>query len=188
MAAVLFLRRCSQRVAAPQFHLPFRTIQTSKPSKQSMSTFWAWTTRAGVTFPSPRYSVAWTQEALLRCGVFAVTGTTALVFMRPVVRVITNEPEGSLINGPWTYRLTSLLLLSPVYAAVLCLVGTAAGRHVYFARMASKIWGRFLPKTQRDRVLCEAGQKKAAETKSAQKNLAHLTPSERRLLQSKQKA
>ena len=72
------------------------------------------------------------------------------------------EPTGSLVEGPNTYRVASLLLLSPVYASVLCVEGTASGRHVYFASMATKIWGRFLPAAARHRLLCAPARSKRA--------------------------
>ena len=123
--------------------------------------FWAWTTRADAALmPLPRYSGAWWKEAALRCSVFAVTGSSALLFMRPVLRRVLNEPTGSLLEGPNSYRAASLALLSPVYGAVLCVVGTAAGRHVYFANMASKIWGRFLPTSARQHLMSMPPQTK----------------------------
>jgi hypothetical protein len=70
------------------------------------------------------------------------------------------EPNGSLLEGPNTYRAASLVLLSPVYASVLCVVGTAAGRHAYFAGMATKIWGRFLLSSARQRLLHSTPQAK----------------------------
>ena len=48
-------------------------------------------------------------------------------------------------EGPWSYRIISLIAVSPIYACVLVTVGTAAGRHVFFKDMAFKIFGRFVP-------------------------------------------
>ena len=55
------------------------------------------------------------------------------------------ELEGSMRDGPWSYRITSILAVSPIYATLLVTFGTVAGRHRFFARMASNIFGRFLP-------------------------------------------
>jgi hypothetical protein len=55
-------------------------------------------------------------------------------------------------EGPWSYRLTSLLLVSPVYATMLVTYGTLAGRHRFFAAMAYKIFGRFLPQSLMQRI------------------------------------
>jgi len=41
-------------------------------------------------------------------------------------------------------------------------VGTMSGRHVYFAGMAVKIWGRFLPTSVRPRLLCAPARAKRA--------------------------
>ena len=49
-------------------------------------------------------------------------------------------------EGPWSYRITSLLAVSPIYATLLVSFGTVAGRHRFFAAMANKIFGRFIPK------------------------------------------
>lgn len=48
-------------------------------------------------------------------------------------------------EGPWTYRIGSLLAVSPIYSVLLVAFGTAAGRHRFFSAMAQRIVGRFLP-------------------------------------------
>ena len=48
-------------------------------------------------------------------------------------------------DGPWSYRVLSVVLVSPIYASFLVTFGTLAGRHIFFAAMARKIFGRFLP-------------------------------------------
>jgi hypothetical protein len=53
--------------------------------------------------------------------------------------------EGTIIEGPWSYRIASVFIISPIYACVLVTVGTLAGRHVFFANMARKIVSRFMP-------------------------------------------
>ena len=53
--------------------------------------------------------------------------------------------EGSMKEGPWSYRIGSLVIVSPIYSVVLLTVGTLAGRHRFFARMSYKIMGRFVP-------------------------------------------
>ena len=63
--------------------------------------------------------------------------------------------EGSLRDGPWSYRIGSLVLVSPIYATVLIFTGTVAGRHMYFAMMGRKILGRFLPRKLGQKIGCE---------------------------------
>ena len=51
--------------------------------------------------------------------------------------------EGSFKEGPWSYRLCSIIIMSPIYASLLVLVGTAFGRHAYFRHFSVKIFSRF---------------------------------------------
>lgn len=37
-----------------------------------------------------------------------------------------------LCIGPWSYRIASLVLMTPMYSALLVIVGTVFGRHAYF--------------------------------------------------------
>ena len=68
-----------------------------------------------------------------------------MALVRPALKQ-TFGLEGSMIDGPWSYRVTSLLVVSPIYASLLVTFGTLAGRHRYFASMATKIFGRFVPR------------------------------------------
>ena len=60
--------------------------------------------------------------------------------------------EGSMKEGPWSYRIGSLVIVSPIYSVMLVTFGTLAGRHRFFAQMAYKIMGRFVPKPIMSRV------------------------------------
>ena len=53
--------------------------------------------------------------------------------------------EGTMRDGPNSYRVMSVVAVSPIYAAMLVTFGTLAGRHRFFANMSHKIFGRFLP-------------------------------------------
>ena len=64
---------------------------------------------------------------------------------------------GSMRDGPWSYRVLSVVLVSPIYASFLVTFGTLAGRHRYFAMMANKIFGRFLPKAVMSRISASFG-------------------------------
>mmetsp|Transcript_104760 Transcript_104760/g.296349 ORF Transcript_104760/g.296349 Transcript_104760/m.296349 type:complete len:81 (+) Transcript_104760:3-245(+) len=74
-----------------------------------------------------------------------MTGSTSVALVRPLFEAVTGL-EGSMKDGPWSYRIGSLLAVSPVYAVVLTTFGTLAGRHVYFYGMARMIVLRFVPK------------------------------------------
>ena len=84
---------------------------------------------------------------------FAITGSSTLVFVRPVLKKI--GIEGSWVEGPNSYRVSSLVLISPIYSMILITLGTLAGRHRFFATMGVKIMGRFLPASWKQRILCE---------------------------------
>lgn len=101
--------------------------------------FWKWTTQA-----RPHWRSSYKEAAIL-FTVFGVTGSSSMLLVRPVLSSVTGI-EGSWRDGPWSYRVSTALLISPVYACILITVGTAAGRHNYFAAMAKGILGRFLPK------------------------------------------
>jgi hypothetical protein len=62
--------------------------------------------------------------------------------------------DGSMMDGPWSYRIGSVLLVSPMYAAVLFTIGTAVGRHTFFAAMAKKTIARFLPGPVATKLRC----------------------------------
>jgi hypothetical protein len=51
--------------------------------------------------------------------------------------------EGSLKDGPWSYRICSLIIMTPLYASLLVAVGTLFGRHAYFRHFSVKIFSRF---------------------------------------------
>ena len=83
--------------------------------------------------------------------VFGVTGSTSVALVRPTLKK-TIGLEGAMREGPWSYRLISLVAASPIYATLLVSFGTLAGRHTYFAYMATKIFGRFLPASVMRRI------------------------------------
>ena len=101
--------------------------------------FWSWTTQVR---PSWKESPT---EAAVAFVVFGITGSTSVAIVRPALKR-TIGLEGSMRDGPWSYRLTSLLAVSPIYATLLVSFGTIAGRNRFFAAMANKIFGRFIPK------------------------------------------
>ena len=63
--------------------------------------------------------------------------------------------EGTMTDGPWSYRILSVLIISPIYATVLMTLGTLSGRHNFFAKMGLKIIARFLPKSFTSKIVCK---------------------------------
>lgn len=43
---------------------------------------------------------------------------------------------------------------------ILLTIGTLAGRHMYFAKVARRMWGRFLPSSVADKVMCTPAKAK----------------------------
>lgn len=92
----------------------------------------------------PRWSREWYLEMALIFTVFGVTGSSSMYFVKPLVKVVLGI-DGTLMEGPWSYRLVCLGVLMPAYSMMLVTFGTIAGRHHYFRRQALKMWGRLLP-------------------------------------------
>ena len=90
----------------------------------------------------PRWTLRWYGEMALLCTVFAITGTSTMVLVRPAVSDVLGL-KGSLKEGPWSYRICSLVIMTPVYATLLVFVGTLFGRHAYFRFFAVKMFSRF---------------------------------------------
>lgn len=118
---------------------------TSSSGQSGWIRFWQWTTQVR---PSWRESPT---EAAVAFVVFGVTGSTSVAVVRPTLKATTGI-EGSLVNGPNSYRVLSIVAVSPIYACMLVGYGTLAGRHRYFAAMSYKIFGRFLPNTVLKRI------------------------------------
>eukprot|EP00392_Amoebophrya_sp_AT5.2_P013566 g13695.t1 len=115
--------------------------------------FWEWTTKPEVD--RKRWSAEWWADAVLKCTVFAITGTSSVTLVRPALAKV--GIVGSLKDGPWSYRFLSLILVSPIYTLILLTVGTLAGRHTFFAKVAQRMWRRFLPAKWVEKLLCSPG-------------------------------
>jgi hypothetical protein len=72
----------------------------------------------------PRGTLKWYGEMVLICTVFAITGTSTMVIVRPAVSNVLGL-EGSLKDGPWSYRICSLVIMTPLYSAMLVVVGVS---------------------------------------------------------------
>ena len=57
------------------------------------------------------------EAAVIFC-VFGVTGSTNVAVVRPCLKN-TVGLEGNMVDGPWSYRILSLLAVSPIYACFL---------------------------------------------------------------------
>ena len=90
----------------------------------------------------PQNTFRWYMEMTLLCTVFAISGTSTMVLVRPAVSDILGL-RGSMKDGPWSYRLCSLFIMTPIYPLVLVSVGTAFGRHAYFRHFGVKMFTRF---------------------------------------------
>ena len=66
----------------------------------------------------PRGSFAWYREMVLLCTVFAITGSSTMVLVRPAVSNGLGL-HGSLKDGPWSYRICSIVIMTPIYATLL---------------------------------------------------------------------
>jgi len=109
-------------------------------SSSSFSQFWK-----SFLAPKPmpdRWSAAWYREMVLICTVFAITGSSTMVVVRPAVSNCLGL-EGSFKDGPWSFRICSLVIMTPIYATLLLCVGTVFGRHAYFRHFSVKMWSRF---------------------------------------------
>jgi hypothetical protein len=75
-----------------------------------------------------------------------------MYFVRPALASL--GLEGSLKEGPNSYRVISILSVTPIYATILFTIGTLSGRHAYFAAQWRKILGRFVPGAAINKMVC----------------------------------
>lgn len=123
--------------------------------------FWTWTTRER---PNWKTNVG---EGLLAIIIFGITGSTSMFFVRPLLSQV--GIEGSLVNGPNSYRAFSfacIVVTSPLYATMLLFYGTIFGRHIYFAKMSTKILRRFIPSRYMDLIVCNGAKLKHSSKSS----------------------
>lgn len=128
------------RFVRPQNKTRFSSSQSGNKQDQPPSSFlqrWL----APKEMPK-RNTPRWYAEMVLICTVFAITGTSTMVLVRPAMSEILGL-KGSLKDGPWSYRICSLVIMTPLYSALLVVVGTIFGRHAYFRHFAVKMFSRF---------------------------------------------
>ncbi|KAL3784664.1 hypothetical protein HJC23_012180 [Cyclotella cryptica] len=90
----------------------------------------------------PRHTPKWYREVILLCTVFAITGSSTMFLVRPAVSNVLGL-QGSMRDGPWSYRICSLVIMTPLYATLLVVVGTMFGRHAYFKHFSVRMFSRF---------------------------------------------
>ena len=90
----------------------------------------------------PRHTFAWYREMILICTVFAITGTSTMMLVRPAVKNVLGL-QGSFKDGPWAYRISTIVIMSPLYSILLVVVGTVFGRHAYFRFFSVRMLSRF---------------------------------------------
>ena len=109
--------------------------------------FWRWTTQERPHWKSDF------KEAAVAFVVFGITGSSSVAVIKPVVKTMTGL-DGSLLHGPISYQVACVFLLSPLYGVALLFFGTVFGRHLFFAKSAIRIIGRFMPGSFSKRFLC----------------------------------
>lgn len=123
---------------------PFASSSSSSGSKQQIKTHkqtWYQNWTAPVEIP-PRNTFKWYGEMTLLCTVFAITGSSTMFLVRPAMNDILGL-NGSMKDGPWSYRLCSIVIMTPIYPILLVCTGTLFGRHAYFRHFAVKMFSRF---------------------------------------------
>eukprot|EP01111_Echinosteliopsis_oligospora_P005656 TRINITY_DN1916_c0_g1_i1.p1 TRINITY_DN1916_c0_g1~~TRINITY_DN1916_c0_g1_i1.p1 ORF type:complete len:231 (-),score=23.54 TRINITY_DN1916_c0_g1_i1:73-696(-) len=92
-----------------------------------------------------KYSREWWWEKFVVCVVFAITGSATTLFVKPILTDVLLL-EGSMLQGPWSYRVAYFVVITPIYSLLLVTIGTLFGRHAFFRKFAAKMWTRMLPK------------------------------------------
>jgi Family of unknown function (DUF6787) len=77
------------------------------------------------------------------CTVFAITGSGSMFLIRPLLSGGLGL-EGSLKDGPWSFRAGYALVVMPAYSVTLVTIGALAGRFGFFRYFAVKMWARML--------------------------------------------
>ncbi|KAK9703756.1 hypothetical protein K7432_010569 [Basidiobolus ranarum] len=95
-----------------------------------------------------RWSWPWWKEYAVIMTVFSITGSSTMRLVRLGLKNLLGI-EGTLRDGPWTFRGAYLATSLPLYSCILITVGTLFGRRLYFQRVALRMWSRFIPKKYR---------------------------------------
>ncbi|RKO93154.1 hypothetical protein BDK51DRAFT_51754 [Blyttiomyces helicus] len=96
----------------------------------------------------PPWTRQWYIDVGIICTVFAITGSSAVRIVHPVI-VNVFGVDGGFLAGPWLYRGLYIMTTLPTYSLILVTVGTLLGRGAFFQAQASRMWKRFLPRKWR---------------------------------------
>ena len=77
--------------------------------------------------------------------VFGITGSITVVLSRLLLGALPGV-DGSLRDGPWSYRAAYVLLITPSYSVTLIAVGSLFGKRAFFQARVVRMWGLLLPK------------------------------------------
>ena len=93
--------------------------------------------------PTPqyeRYSAGWWKEKAIIFSIFSVTGPSSMYFVRPLLGYM--DITGSMIDGPMSYRLASLFIVTPAYSALLVLISHLFQRGPWGIWFVRRMWSR----------------------------------------------
>jgi len=121
-----------------------RFISNKSTEQNTLISMWKkWTAEES---PKEIWSKSWLWDKFIVCVVFGITGTTTMFFVRPILRDLL-QIQGTIIQGPWSYRISYFLTIMPIYSIILVLVGTLFGKSAFFTNFVKKMWLRFIPKS-----------------------------------------
>ncbi|KAI3632031.1 hypothetical protein MIR68_009867 [Amoeboaphelidium protococcarum] len=113
---------------------------------------------------APLYSRQWWMDSSVIMGVFAVTGSSTMLVVRPAVQYLhhtimvdafadnTNAKYTLFNNSPWSFKIMYLMTTMPVYSLILYSLGRVSGKSYYFNHVLERMWGRILPQRVQQRL------------------------------------
>ncbi len=80
--------------------------------------------------------------------VFAITGSTAAYFIRPILNAIgfTNTIFGTTWYAKTLYIIIEIIAVMPIYFPLLLIIGTLFGQFQFFWNFEKKTFSRFMKK------------------------------------------
>jgi hypothetical protein len=76
--------------------------------------------------------------------VFGITGSLAVLLSNLLLSNAFGL-DGSLVSGPWSFRIAYVLVIPPSYSVMLVIIGSLLGKHQFFKRRVLRMWGFLLP-------------------------------------------
>lgn len=71
---------------------------------------------------------------------FGITGSLAVLLSKLLLNGAIGL-DGSMVSGPWSYRIAYVLLIPPFYSVMLVIVGSLLGKRKFFQRRVLRMWG-----------------------------------------------